>query len=431
MDTPSVAAIIQSVESLWDEGLDLLKRMVSCPSTLGNEAEVQNLMEQEFKKLPDPCLKTQKVPILGKEIENRVGYSPVLDWSYFDKDPVKYAGKVNVIATRTPKTTTGKSLILNGHVDVVPVCCLDMWSADPFDPVVKDGRLYGRGSGDMKAGIAAFVLAYKALLHLGYGPAAPFHMQTVIEEECTGNGTLHLSNKLKADAVIIPEPMESLVTAQLGVLWFQATVFGRPAHVLDTSSGINAILAAQELLSSLQSLESQYNLDASSDRVYSNHKHPVNFNVGKMNGGDWASSVPAWCTFECRVGFLPGVPISKVKSDIEACLKKAAEPRKIEYKILYNGFHAEGCVMDRDNLLFVNLAECHQIVTGKPAKYEAITCTTDARFFQLYEGIPSTCYGPEAKNIHGIDESVSLDSMKQVAKVLAVFISKWCGLEKL
>jgi acetylornithine deacetylase len=141
-----------------------------------------------------------------------------------------------------------------------------MWKVTkPFVPLIKDGRLYGRGAGDMKAGIVAYYQAYstsieilcvlcsqqaynnfcaEALLTLGYAPAAHVELQTVVEEECTGNGALVTANESTGQACIIPEPFDWIVTAQLGVMWFQIQVLGKSAHVLNTSAGFNAIEAA-------------------------------------------------------------------------------------------------------------------------------------------------------------------------------------------
>lgn len=170
-----------------------------------------------------------------------------------------------------------------------------------------------------------------------------------------------------------------------------------------------------------------------------------------MNGGDWASSVPAECVMhvspnvkiklikfltdfifsQVRVGFFPGVTLEEVKKQVEATLKETAEKKKIFYTVEYNGFHAEGCVMDKNDQMMKLLGECHKKVTNQEPVYAPVTCTTDARFFQLYHNTPATCYGPEASSIHGIDESVSLASMNSVARVLAVFMAEWCGLEKI
>ena len=123
-----------------------------------------------------------------------------------------------------------------------PIGAEELWSSRPFEPVVRDGRLYGRGSGDMKAGIAAYVVAFEAIRKLGLQPAAPVYLQSVVEEECTGNGALAcLHRGYRADAAVIPEPFnETILSAQVGVMWLQVEVLGRPAHVLNAAQGVNA-----------------------------------------------------------------------------------------------------------------------------------------------------------------------------------------------
>ena len=181
----------------------------------------------------------------------------------------------------------------------------------------------------------------------------------------------------------------------------------------------------------MKEMEETWNEPEKRHPLFKDFKHPINFNFGTITGGEWPSSVPCASTFQMRVGFFPGEPIENVKSAIENCIKTAAEARNIPYSIEYNGFHAEGCEMDMDSPLFSVLGDIHKKVTQDEPKYGPVTCTTDARFFQLYSKMPATCYGPESKSIHGIDESVSIESMMRVARVLCVFMSRWCGLEAL
>jgi acetylornithine deacetylase len=272
----------------------------------------------------------------------------------------------------------------------------------------------------------------EALLSLGVAPAAPVQMQTVVEEECTGNGALVIADQLKADAVIIPEPFNQMIcTGQLGVLWMRVSVQGKPAHVLDTSAGINALDAAYYLVSSLKSLEEKWNLPEYRPELWKDFKHPINFNFGTIKGGEWPSSVPAFAEFELRIGFFPNQSISDVKKDVEAALEEAAKAKNLKHSVTYNGFQAEGASFPTpESDFFQALASVHQEVMQQPPKFGALTCTTDARFFQLYHGMPSTCYGPESTSIHGIDESVSLESMNNVARVLALFLARWCKLER-
>jgi len=276
--------------------------------------------------------------------------------------------------------------------------------------------------------------ALKALYKLGVAPAAELTLQSVLEEECTGNGTLAClveQGYNKADAALIPEPFPFIVTAQLGVMWLRLTVTGRPAHVLDPSAGINAIEAGYKLYDAIRTIEDEWNSPSVLPSAYNNMKHPVNTNLGVIEGGEWPSSVPTVCTLDVRVGIPPGIKMEVAKAKIEQVVQVKAIELGVKHTIEYRGFQAEGCEMKTDWPMVKILDKSHQALHKSAPEYKAITCTTDARFFNLYQNIPTTCYGPEANAIHGIDESVSLESMHNVAKVFAIFISDWCKLERL
>src|SRR5258706_91161 len=416
--------ILAAVESLEREMVELATTLVRFPTLNGDEAGAQDFMEGLFRSMG---LATERFEMRDADLKNLPGYSPSIgQWERHD----------NVVAPHRPRNAGGRSLILNGHIDVVPIGAEELWSRPPFDPVVRDGRLYGRGSGDMKAGIAAYVTAFRALKSIGLQPAAPVFMQSVVEEECTGNGALAcLHRGYKADAAIIPEPFaHSILRAQVGVMWLSVEVFGKPAHVLNAAQGINAIEAAFALWRGLQTLEAQWNKPGNRHPAFAHIEHPIRFNVGRINGGEWASSVPTRCVMELRCGFYPGVPVAEARAAIEACLAETMEKDSalagVTHRVCYAGFQAEGFVLDDTTPLLTALAAAHAQVMHKDADWFASSATTDARAFNLYGSIPATCYGPEAQNIHGIDESVSIDSTLRVAQVLALFMARWCGVEK-
>lgn len=418
------AEIFAAADAAQADLRNMLMALVTFPSLNGNEDGAQQFMEAVFRDLG---LRTERFAVADEKLKDLPGYSPAVGhWTHHD----------NVVGTHTPREVRGRSLILNGHIDVVPVGAEELWSRPPFDPVVRDGRLYGRGGGDMKAGIAAYVAAWRALKSMGLQPAAPVHMQSVVEEECTGNGALAcLQRGYTADAAVIPEPFDhSLLSAQVGVMWLSVEVFGIPAHVLNAAQGRNAIEAAFALWNGLKSLESVWNEPRNRHPAFAGVEQPVRFNLGRIEGGEWASSVPTRCLMELRCGFQPGVKASEARAAIEARLKEsiARDPglAGVRHRVRYAGFQAEGFVADTTGALFSSLAEAHTRVMGTTPSLFASSATTDARVFHLYGKIPATCYGPEARNIHGIDESVSLESVRKVTRVLALFMARWCGLEK-
>ena len=421
----SQEAIVEAVAGLRGDSVALLAELVSHPSLLGQEASAQQVMKQRFAGLG---LRVHEFAIDEARLKAHEAWSPSI---------LPYDGRPNVVGIHEPKgPVRGRSLILNGHIDVVPVGATALWSRPPFEPRVEGDRLYGRGAADMKAGIVAYVAAFDALRRLGFEPAAKLVLQSVVEEECTGNGALAcLVEGYTADAALIPEPMPAVLSAQMGVMWLAIEVLGFPVHAAYAHTGVAAIEFANYLVSRLRELEARWNLPAARHAMYAAHEHPVNFNLGKISGGEWASSVPTQCRVDLRLGFYPGLKPAAVRKEVEAVLNEAwrAHPHhdSVRYEVRYNGFQAEGLVVDLQQPLITELGRAHQDIAGTPVEHHAFTGTTDVKFFHLYGNIPATCYGPAGGDIHGIDEWVSIASMQQVSAVLALFIARWCGLNRL
>jgi acetylornithine deacetylase len=415
--------LLAAVDALQPDLVSLLSTLVRFPSLMGEETSAQDFMEGLFRGLG---LEVDRFEVRDDELKGMPGYAPPTGhWARHD----------NVVGAHRPRTAVGRSLILNGHIDVVPIGAGELWSSPPFEPVVREGRLHGRGAGDMKAGIAAYVIAFEALKRIGLQPAAPVWLQSVVEEECTGNGALAcLRRGYRADAALIPEPFDhSILHAQVGVIWLAVDVYGRPAHVLDVKQGINAIEAAFALYQGLCTLRDEWNRPEHRHAAYANHEHAINFNLGRIHGGEWASSVPTKCTIEVRCGIPVGMRAAEARTAIEARIARTVDTDArlggVRYEVRYAGFQSEGCVVAKDLPMMRLLARTHEQVMGTPPAWLASTATTDARVFNLYGETPATCYGPEATHIHGIDESVSLESTRQVARVLALYVARWCGLE--
>lgn len=411
--------VCERIEENWEREVEFLRGLVRRPSTLGNEAQVQRFVAEELR---DMGLAPDVWEINHAEIARLPGYSPV-EWSY--------AGRPNVAAV-LESSGGGRSLVFNGHVDVVPATPEHHWTHDPWGAEVVDGRMYGRGAADMKGGVAAMVYATRALMESGVELSGDLVLQTVIEEECTGNGALAaLARGYGADAGIIPEPFgRRLLEAQVGVMWARVTVRGRGAHAERASSSVNAVLAAVPLLEAVKELEAEVN-EGPKPPQFEGIEHPLNYNVGVMRGGDWASSVPEECVFEVRISCHPGESLEEVEARFTARLLQAAasDPWLSENPpdISFYAFRAEGCTIDRNEPVVASLADCHGRVTGEEPVFFSFTGTTDARFFNLYHGIPTTCYGPSGANLHAPDEWVDLESVREVTKVLALSAIDWCG----
>jgi acetylornithine deacetylase len=340
-----------------------------------------------------------------------------------------------VVGIHRPKAETGRSLILQGHVDVVPTGPLDMWTYPPFEPTIVGDWLYGRGGADMKAGHAANFACLDALRRIGLQPAATVYLQSVVEEESTGNGALmtHLRG-YRADAALIPEPEdEKLVRANVGVLWFEIEVRGEPAHVREMGSGANAIDAAYRVIADLRRLEEAMNADKAGRAHFEDEAHPINLNIGKIEGGDWGSSVPCWCRVQCRIAIYPGETAEATRRRIEDHVRAFARGDRYlannPPRVAFNGFLSEGYVLEPGSEAEAALGRAHQAATGRALESFMTAGYLDARVHALYDGIPALCYGPISQNIHAFDERVSVASLKRITTAMALFVAEWCGVE--
>jgi acetylornithine deacetylase len=397
----------------------LLGELVRARPVFGAEAAAQDVMRRAFAGLG---LEPVDVPFDPDALRASPAASP-FSWDV--------TGKANVIARWPAGGTGGRSLILNGHADVVSAAPESLWSVDPWN-ATRDGEwMYGRGAGDMKAGLAAIVGAVAGLRRLGLEPCAPVELQSVVEEECTGNGAAAcVIAGSRADAAVLTEPTDGQIwNAQVGVLWFSVRVAGKPAHAAYAASGDNAIEASFAVIRALRALEAE--LNAAPPAPFDAVEHPINLNVGTIRGGDWPSTVAGECVTEFRLALYPGERVEDLRARVEATVAAAARDdaflARFEVEVRYDGFQCAGYHLEGGPLIDAVGAAAERVYGARP-RLVASTATTDARTFHLYADTPAVCFGPRADSIHSMDERVHLPSMVRTAQALALFVRDWCGL---
>jgi len=409
--------ILDAVEDEAEWMADVLAALVRAPTTLGNEEVGQMVVREALREIG---LQPVHVPMDAAALRASPQASP-FDWDV--------EGKQNVVATWGPGAAAdGRSLILNGHIDVVSPEPTSQWGGrHPFSGDREDGWLYGRGAADMKCGLAAILGAVKALIRLGLTPHAPVYVESVVEEECTGNGTLQtLLSGYRADAAVVAEPFgAAITTTQVGVLWFKVRITGVPGHAAEGRNTVNAIEQSLHVINALRVLEAELNV--SPPPPFDLFAHPINLNVGAIEGGDWASTVPGWCTTHYRIAAYPGTSMLELKARIERVVAAATQEHPGEASVLYGGFSCEGYDIPNDATLVTSLAEAFIRQAGSPPSLVATTGTTDAGVFG-HAGVPAVCFGPYAEQAHGVGERVYLPSVIQTAQVMGLFISDWCTL---
>lgn len=427
LDKDVVTAITDAVDRGFEEQIRFTQEMVRCPSVRGYEHTVQDLMADAMAKRG---LAVDHWKVRVEDIEDMPGYAPVVD--------ATYENAYNVVGTYRPTSRKGRSLIFNGHIDVVPTGDWGRWTTPPFEPRIDGKWMYGRGAGDMKSGLAGTLFAFDAVRAAGFTPTAPIHFQSVVEEECTGNGTLAcLQRGYRADCAFVPEPLEpKLMRAEVGLIWFRVHVEGDPQHASAgfNNVGENAIEKALQLWPAIKKLEDVWNARKVHHPVYRNHPHPIRVNLGEITGGEWTSSVPAKAVLNVRVGILPGDDLADIRAEIEDCVRKAAlgDPflSNNQPRIQYHGHMAEGFVLENAAVPEAVLGDSHRSVFGKTLEEAVTSGATDGRFFALYQDTPTLVYGPICERPHGIDERVDLESVRDVTKTMALFLAEWCGVER-
>jgi acetylornithine deacetylase len=415
--------IATAVEQGFADQLAFTQELVRFASVRGEEHPIQDFV---FRAMRDRGLLMDRFAMDHDAIARHPGGSNISE--HHSNAPI-------VVGIHRPEQEKGRSLILQAHVDVVPAGPRQLWSRPPFDPVIERDWMFGRGSGDMKAGAAANLFALDALRRLGLQPAATVYVQSVVEEESTGNGALmtHLRG-YRADAALIPEPQgETLTRANVGVLWFQLEVQGHPVHVREMGKGSNAIDAAYRVVGALRKLEEAWNARKVGRANFDDDPHPINLNIGRIAGGDWASSVPAWCQVDCRISIFPGTRAADAAREIEQTVSDFA--RTDGYlannppRVTFNGFFAEGYELQPGSDAERVLADAHRSATGSELESRMSAAYLDARVYALYDNVPTLCYGPIARGIHGSDECVCLPSVQRITTAMALFIAEWCGVE--
>jgi acetylornithine deacetylase len=423
LDASTLARIRDAVDRGFDEQVALTAELVRIPSLMGAERPAQELMA---RALADAGLDVDRWKIDVDALEGMHGFSP---------PEVAYDDALGVVGVARAAASGGHSLILNGHVDVVPVGPRERWTRDPFGAEIADGWMYGRGAADMKAGAVACAAAVKALRRAGVRLAGDLFVESVIEEEATGNGTLACVQRgYRADFAVITEPTSTTyVEAQVGLMWFEVMVAGNPRHPSQArTSRANAIDKAFLLAQALTGLEERWNAEKSKHPLFAKLDRPIVIYVGRIEGGDWTSSVPAWCRFEVRVGTYPGWERDWVRREVERCLLEAAaaDPFLAQFPptVRPKGQYGDGYVIEGAGDAIATLGRAHREVFGSDVVAITSSGSSDARILGLDGRTPTVQYGPVGRDYHGYDEAVDLESLRRVTQSLTLFVADWCGV---
>ncbi|MBU8906773.1 acetylornithine deacetylase [Desertibacillus haloalkaliphilus] len=362
-----------------------------------------------------------------------------------------YKGDPNVVGTlKGTEPDYYNSLIINGHIDVAEVDDSEGWNTDPFDPVIKDGNIYGRGTADMKAGKAASLFAIKLLKEAGVKLPGDLIYQSVIGEEVGEAGTLECCRRgYDADFAVVVDTSDCHIQGQGGVItgWitvqspktFHDATRRNMLHAGGSLFGASAIEKMMKIIEGLQSLEQHWAVTKS----YPGFPAGMNtINPAVIEGGRHAAFIADKCSLWITVHFYPDENHEDIIKEIEEHVLNvaAADPWLREHPPTFD-WGGQSMIEDRGEIfpsLAINnewpglktLASSHQHSTGTLPTIGMSPTVTDGGWL-AEAGIPTVIYGPgDLQNAHAVNEHVPIDQLLQFTKVMIQFIYEWCHTKK-
>jgi acetylornithine deacetylase len=312
----------------------------------------------------------------------------------------------------------GQSLMLNGHLDTVSLADYD---GDPLGPRIVDGQMHGRGTFDMKGGIAAMMVA--AARATAGGPLrGDLLLALVADEEHASSGTEEVLQSFTADAAIVTEPSHLEVTlAHKGFAWFDVEIAGRAAHGSRPDLGIDAIAKAGHFLVALEEL---------GQRLAHGPAHPLlgtgTVHASVIHGGEEPSTYPAHCRLTLERRTVPGENADSVEQELTAVLDHlAATVPDFGYR-LTRGLHREPFEADPESLIVRTLTHHAEAVLGRPPVVRAEPYWTDCALLDR-AGIPCLLFGVDGEGAHAATEYVDLASLDRLTDILTATIAEFCS----
>jgi len=413
-------AILDTVDANRDAAVAFLQKMISIPSVTGDEAAIQEFVAGYMKNIG---LDVDMWETDWEELKKHPGYRSVSRG---------YENRPNIVAIHKG-TGGGRSLLLNGHTDVIPVGNGEGWSDNPWSASIKDGKIYGRGSADMKSGVASHILAVEYLKAAGIKLKGDVLINVVIDEEVSGHGTLDtVIRGYKADAGISGETSDLAVQpACIGRIWFEIAVQGKPAGIQKRYEGISAIDLGNKVVAAVKELE---------DHRVATVKHPLYPNaldslpciIGSFQAGNYPSAFPDTALLKGSIGTVPGEDHEGVKQSLVDKIAEMAaqDPWMKDHPpvVRFVGYDAEASEIPVEHPIVNLVSQVYTEVTGKQPVITGRQGAADTRFLNSYGNTPTVIFGPGSTAVmHCNDEYVSIDDYITAIKVMALSIYDWCG----
>ena len=445
--------IINKVEEKRQKIIELLAALVRIPSLTGEEMEAQKFVARYLRNLglkadlwePDIKELFEKYPHVAQYPSHWL-HDLILPYqdlpNYVDlfksgkMDVLNYKNRPNVVGTWRGRGKGGKSLILNGHIDTVTVEPKNEWTHDPFGAEIEDGKMYGRGTSDMKSGIVAAMIALECLIELGVKLRGDVIFESVVNEEHAGNGTLScVARGITADAAIITEPTKNHIRlGNAGGVYWGVKVKGRSRPTGARwkgrkQEGISAIEKLPRVIKSLLDMEGK--LNRMSQHPHLPDQNSFSLVVGRVHGGHYDTVTASECIlngsayFGSEVGSIADV-MGHIRSAISEVNKKDPWLSEVPSEVFFLHHDDPSDIEENEPIIRTLLSATERVIGERPPIYRG-TAACDMRHLINQGKIPTTVFGPGwGDQVHKPDEFIPIDSMVPSVKVLALAIYDWC-----
>lgn len=414
--------VIQWIEEKEGQIVQFLRDLLSFRSVTGEELEIQKFIAARLRTMG---LTIDMWEPDVEALKRHPAYLPS-ERGYKDRPNVVglYKGKGN-----------GRSLLLNGHVDVIPPGPQEAWAHSPWGGEVDGYRLYGRGASDMKSGLAAMTMAVEALIELGIRLKGDVVLEYTVDEEATGNGTLACVMKgYRAEAGVCCETSSLHVQpACIGRIWFEILVRGKAAGIQRRFEGVNAIEKGYQVVQAVSRLE-EVRIERLSHPLYPDKRGSLPCMVGVFQAGSFPSAFPDTCLLKGSIATLPGEETEAVKEAFVDHLRTFAmtDPwlRDHPPEVKFVGYCGDPAEIAPDHPIVTTLANRFREVLGRNPQITGRQGAADTRYLIKYGQTPTVIFGPGmTEQMHANDEWVDIRDLISATKILALTILDWCGYE--
>ena len=425
--SPAQSRVLETVDAMTATMVAAVSTLVKIPSISGTDEE--NVAQHHMASLMNEGgLETDLWPI---DLDEMFAQS---DFPGVEVDRREAWGLIGRLPGAGSGSGDAPTLMLNGHVDVVPIGDPNAWTFPSFDGAIRDGNLHGRGSCDMKAGLIAAHWAVQAIRSSGVRLRGDLLLAAVQGEEDGGLGTYALLRRgWRADACLIPEPTDlDVVPANGGSLTFRLKVHGHATHASRRTEGVSAIEKFWPIWQALGELETCRHAHVDPMAARWKLAHPLS--IGTVHAGDWASSVPDLLVAEGRLGVALDEPVENARAEFESAVAAACQaddwlrdhPVEVEW---WGGQFASGR-LSADSDLVDRMQRAHGVASGqRPHDVWAAPYGSDLRLLVGQGGIPTLQYGPgDVALAHGPDELVPVEDIAITARALALMALDICGV---